>query len=605
MLRKSASKAFKKVEPLRSSEKPTETVATADVDAAPVYFEGHGTMDENVTHASSQQAPPKKMLKKSASKAFVKLEPLRSVDSVRPPPRKSTNEIITNSAVTSITEVSDTVLQELDDLVKYFNSEEHSSLSAHIIQLCKDLRMYGHILERKDSMQMDRYFVFLRDAAQDQRIDQLSRLRLLQIIELRASGWKNGDGLFYKSKLIELENSDAASNNSDVPPALSSSPVPSSLFLSHEMGSSNANNNVLSPGEVLKSSGKYGKPSKISSKNYYKDEIVIHNADSGKVMGIKGRRVHMIEELSGTIVSFQRVLPGAKDRLVQITGPTEATVAYAQQLIEETIVRNTSPIRDRPNPLQTSESASNVRKVTSSMENSFRPPISHSMSMNDASLGEYQYTVYVGQDLIKLAGSKLDVIRTAKLVLEEYFAGDAKRTSHEMTLEEMLTPSDDEILSSSPSPTNFTRTPLTSSSSSCASWEKKNGGAPFSKAARITGRCISHESTVGSDDSDDEDEDFLQVKSNRSQYARDPDRRIVYRRNFLLTCSQNPYSKTTPKCLAKIIQENPNILKKTADFFDPEIHKSSVGQIEISSTRFWNQYSRGGSQEGDELNGTQ
>lgn len=28
--------------------------------------------------------------------------------------------------------------------------------------------------------------------------------------------------------------------------------------------------------------------------------------DSYKVMGIKGRRVHMIEELSGTIVSFQR-----------------------------------------------------------------------------------------------------------------------------------------------------------------------------------------------------------------------------------------------------------------------------------------------------------
>ena len=44
------------------------------------------------------------------------------------------------------------------------------------------------------------------------------------------------------------------------------------------------------------------------------------NADSGKVMGLKGRRVHLIEEITETIISFQRVVPGAKERLVQITG---------------------------------------------------------------------------------------------------------------------------------------------------------------------------------------------------------------------------------------------------------------------------------------------
>lgn len=95
---------------------------------------------------------------------------------------------------------------------------------------------------------------------------------------------------------------------------------------------------VLAPGEIIRTSGKFTKPTKIPGKNYSKDEVVIRNADSGKgmigaillnlfiikysekkiiknyiyrpyekkVMGIKGRRVHMIEELSETIISFQR-----------------------------------------------------------------------------------------------------------------------------------------------------------------------------------------------------------------------------------------------------------------------------------------------------------
>lgn len=41
-------------------------------------------------------------------------------------------------------------------------------------------------------------------------------------------------------------------------------------------------NQALSPGEIVKNSGKFTKPTKIPGKNYSKDEIVIRNADSGK-----------------------------------------------------------------------------------------------------------------------------------------------------------------------------------------------------------------------------------------------------------------------------------------------------------------------------------
>lgn len=39
---------------------------------------------------------------------------------------------------------------------------------------------------------------------------------------------------------------------------------------------------LLGPGELIKPSGKFPKPTKIPGKNYSKDEVVIRNADSGK-----------------------------------------------------------------------------------------------------------------------------------------------------------------------------------------------------------------------------------------------------------------------------------------------------------------------------------
>ena len=39
---------------------------------------------------------------------------------------------------------------------------------------------------------------------------------------------------------------------------------------------------LLGPGELIRNSGKFTKPTKIPGKNYTKDEVVIRNADSGK-----------------------------------------------------------------------------------------------------------------------------------------------------------------------------------------------------------------------------------------------------------------------------------------------------------------------------------
>lgn len=48
--------------------------------------------------------------------------------------------------------------------------------------------------------------------------------------------------------------------------------------------------------------------------------------------------------------------------------------------------------------------------------------VQHSYSTDDASLGEYKYTVNVGQHSIKITGDNFELIRTAKLVLDDYFS---------------------------------------------------------------------------------------------------------------------------------------------------------------------------------------
>lgn len=365
--------------------------------------------------------------------------------------------------------------------------------------LLANLRLHGPQLENISKDTLDRAFVIFRNASQDERLNIMTRLNLLELIELRAKSWQVSDGTntYYKHKATNVEP-DAIGD----PSLLSTSPP--GLSLGQQVIPS------LSPGELIRTSGKFPKPTKIPGKTYSKDEIVIRNADSGKVMGIKGRRVHMIEELSETVISFQRVNPGAKERLVQITGPNEEKINYAKQLIEDTIRRNASPVRletsqdgscsslassasdEMIHPRRSISDASaiptgagggqrgsmmgnpngNVSYVPNQQQQSAAAGLSlnlssnamyqqqqqaqpqythpkltrngsqnngqqagmllHSFSTNDASLGEFKYTVNVGKHSVKITGDCFDLVRVAKLVLDDYFSSNEFLASVEM-----------------------------------------------------------------------------------------------------------------------------------------------------------------------------
>lgn len=156
--------------------------------------------------------------------------------------------------------------------------------------LLANLRLHGPQLENISKDTLDRAFVIFRNASQDERLNIMTRLNLLELIELRAKSWQVSDGTntYYKHKATNVEVTKSLVDpdrqlfayfvfQPDVigdPSLLSTSPP--GLSLGQQVIPS------LSPGELIRTSGKFPKPTKIPGKTYCKDEIVIRNADSGK-----------------------------------------------------------------------------------------------------------------------------------------------------------------------------------------------------------------------------------------------------------------------------------------------------------------------------------
>lgn len=173
--------------------------------------------------------------------------------------------------------------------------------------LLHNLRIHGPQLEALSKDTLDRAFVTFRNASQDERLNIMTRLNLLELVELRAKSWHNSDGsqTYYKHKASNVE---VRLNRHSLCPALLNrnhlhlQPEPNHLQAGSEMlgtsppttammatgggaatqGGGGPSLASLGPNDVIRNSGKFSKPTKIPGKNYSKDEIVIRNADSGK-----------------------------------------------------------------------------------------------------------------------------------------------------------------------------------------------------------------------------------------------------------------------------------------------------------------------------------
>lgn len=354
-------------------------------------------------------------------------------------PAESVSTLSDSSAPCAFTE--EEVINELEILhVSVNNGNFDETVSAQIGTVCAMLMVKGAAIDSSNKEVLDCYFVTLRNAARDERLDACSRMKLLQMIELRGMGWKWNENIrdFYRKMILQLAegqeselsssysttcstnciascNSSPCSSSSPCnssscnssPPQISYGAAPpqqpqqqqqqqlqqqQSAHLLSAMAPASSPPLSLQPTEVLKSSGKFGKPAKIPGRNFLKDEIVIRNSDSGKVN------------------------PGVRDRLVQITGPNEETIMRAKELIEDTIRRNASPVREVGDETATS--------YAGAKETNQKPSLMHSYSMGDASVGEFSSVVNVARDSVRLSGTNPVLLKTVKLVVEKYFAGE-------------------------------------------------------------------------------------------------------------------------------------------------------------------------------------
>ncbi|GFU25171.1 eukaryotic translation initiation factor 4E-binding protein Mextli [Trichonephila clavipes] len=324
-----------------------------------------------------------------------KPRPLKSVPS-------ETKFHIPDPKDTVIQKTREEILADLEILnVSISNCSFDEITTMDIARMCTILKKRGEELDSFHKEAVDRYFCTLRNACREERLDMISRIKLLETIELRARGWKRNENInnYFNMKIIELEQKGTTTLNFS---GITSPTIP------YPLPNQNLNSPTgvqLAPGEILRSSGKFEKPTKIAGKNYFKDEIVIRNSDSGKVN------------------------PGARDRLVQITGPHEEAIGHAKLLVEDTIRRNASPVRDNADLSGFDNSTdTDFGNSFSSVDNQsfMKKSLQHSYSMGDASLREYSVSLQVGQDMLTLTGTNADLLKTARLVLKEFFTGQSE-----------------------------------------------------------------------------------------------------------------------------------------------------------------------------------
>ncbi|XP_032455373.1 eukaryotic translation initiation factor 4E-binding protein Mextli isoform X11 [Nasonia vitripennis] len=436
----------------------------------------------------------------------------------KPRPLKISQRTTTDTRITTV----DDIVSLIDNVAMCLNNGYYDqSLQSNIVLMCNHLKLYSHQLEMIYKDQLDRAFIAIRNGSQNEKLDMTTRVHLLELIELRAKQWHHNESMnaYYSQKLSNLDNQNE----------LLSPDTPTNLLTPSLMAMNSGSPPLLGPGEVIKNSGKFTKPTRIPGKNYCKDEVVIRNSDSGKVN------------------------PGAKERLVQITGTSEDKIHYAKDLIKDTIQRNASPVRLEQGGREKSGIGGSSSSLNSSasdessrlqQQHSSLRSLFHSTSTNDASLGEFMHTVTVGPHSLKITGSNLELVRAAKLALDEYFSEESEHTGSGV---EYFT-FDDESSFAPVTPT----TPHTPLSAGQASFQRRN---------------LSYDTGVTVDTDRSKEVSIPEIEPKKN----DSSRELSY--EFLMQCAKGPFAKRPPADWDRIQKECPNIVRKHAASKDAMRHR--------------------------------
>jgi len=377
-----------------------------------------------------------------------------------------------------------------------------------IEKICHWIKWKARRLEEDECFrqQLDVYFNLLRNVLRNFKLNAISRALILEVIELRAANWTNVEDIdrYYRNKLSQLKANDTSCAGND-------------LSRSKSLQSFGLNDgSKASP-----------KSPKVMGKTSLRHEVVIRNGDSGKVP------------------------PGAKERVVQIMGPTEENIERAKHLIEETIIRNTSPV-----PFETYNKPAVDLDVNHNQKSEVIEKETIDTTVRPEALYEdkpaFTFTVNVGNDVIQLSTNNYSIGIKAKEVLQNEFCNksdpkadtycgdDLKEQQMENMrtndkLEEQVIPADEsEYLETDPKLDTIQRQ------------QSYEGKLPIGRTS-LRFMC--------------------DVKPKL-----DVNEKIAYEREFLMNCAESPLSQVMDeKEIFKIQTKTPDILRKNATSDDLEV----------------------------------
>ncbi|KAJ1369782.1 hypothetical protein KIN20_031342 [Parelaphostrongylus tenuis] len=246
------------------------------------------------------------------------------------------------------------------------NGQFTSQLANVIFTLCAQLKTSGINLEQTHRNELNKVFVSLRQACcrDNGQLGTPCRLKIMELVELRAMHWRSNlaHSQYYLNRpeqqheqsvpaqqmtflpqnplFMPTDNPQAAhptnasfylipASGGWIPPVIPG--IPPNPFIPQPL---------LAPEAIL-----MRQRSMKKNKTMLRHEMIIRNSDSGKIMGVKGRRVALVEQLTNTVISFQKVDPKSKERTLTITASSMEDIERAKDLIIDTIKRNMSPIR--------------------------------------------------------------------------------------------------------------------------------------------------------------------------------------------------------------------------------------------------------------------
>jgi len=80
------------------------------------------------------------------------------------------------------------MMNNASEVISYIETflDQNNLSPAAILTLCSNLKVFGSQLEASHKEQLDRAFVHLRNIGRNDKLDKVSRLHILETIELRA-----------------------------------------------------------------------------------------------------------------------------------------------------------------------------------------------------------------------------------------------------------------------------------------------------------------------------------------------------------------------------------------------------------------------------------